>query len=121
MQIIPFNPDGSFTMQIALSGTPFIFNFHWNTLNSFWVMDIYTGNLAPVVIGIKIVPNYNLTGQYVYSSMPPGTIACQNFLNQWGEIGRFDMGSTTELVYYEPGEWEALGDLEADTTNFEVA
>jgi len=118
MQIIPANPDGSYTMQIALTGSVFLLDFHWNTLNSFWVMSIYNSNRVPVVLGIKIVPNYNLTKQYVYSSMPLGDILCQNFQNQWGEIGRFDMGKTTELVYYEPGELISTTDLEQDVTEF---
>lgn len=120
MQIIPSNPDGSYTMQIALSGVLFNLDFHWNSLNSFWVMGIYTANRVPVVLGIKIVPNYNLSGQYVYSSMPTGTIACQNFIGEWGEIGRFDMGDTTQLVYYEPGEFTSTSDLESSAIELEA-
>lgn len=106
MQIIPFNLDGSFLMQISLTQNVFNLQFHWNALNEFWVMDILDVDFNPVIFGIKVVPNYDISGQYTYPNMPSGDIVCQNFQNQWGPIGRFDMGSTCELVYYEPGEWE---------------
>lgn len=111
MQIIPFNEDGSFLMQITLSSSIFNLQFHWNSLNEFWVMDIYDSGFVPVVFGIKIVPNYDISGQYTYSNMPSGDIVCQNFQNTFGDIGRFDMGSTCELVYYEPAEWNTTSPI----------
>jgi hypothetical protein len=105
MQIIPSKEPGSYSMQITLTGTIFLLNFYWNAINQYWLMDILNGNNEPIVYGIKIVPNYNLTSQFVESGMPQGDIVCQNVLNQWGDIGRFDMGDTTELVYYEPKEF----------------
>jgi hypothetical protein len=44
--------------------------------------------------------------------MPAGDIVCQNIINQWDDIQRFDMGETTELIYYEPGELEQLAEAQ---------
>jgi hypothetical protein len=106
MQIIPFKDTGSWSMQISLSGTIYNMNFKWNALNQFWLMDILDANFNPIAYGIVVVPNFNLTEQFAaLTGMPTGDIVCQNILNEWGPIQRFDMGQTTELIYYEPGEY----------------
>lgn len=105
MEIIPFKEPGSWKMQISLSGETFNMSFYWNALNEYWVMDIADADNNALVTGIKVVTNYNLTGQFIVQGMPSGSIVCQNILNQWQKIGRFDMGQTNELIYYEPGEF----------------
>lgn len=107
MQIIPFKEPASWQAQITLSNIVYILYFRWNAMNEYWVMNIYNLNSEPIVLGIKVVTNYNLTAQFVATGMPPGDILCQNIINQWDDIKRFDMGVTTELVYYEAGEIEA--------------
>lgn len=108
MQILPFKEPGSWQMQITLTGVVFNLNFHWNALNKYWLMDILNNDSDPIVYGIKVVPNFNLTAQFIAAGMPLGDILCQNFVNINGDIARFDMGDTTELVYYEPGEIAAI-------------
>lgn len=104
MQIIPFQEIAAFTMQITLTNVIFLLSFKWNALNAYWVMSIYDRDGNALVVGIKIVTNYDLTAQYVVPGLPAGQIVCQNIINEWFDIGRFDMGETTELIYYEPGE-----------------
>lgn len=108
MQIIPFKEPGSWQAQIQLSGIIYNLRFQWNALNEYWVMSIYNRNDEPIVIGIKVVTNYNLTEQFVAIGMPPGDIVCLNVLGEWGKIQRFDMGQVAELFYFEEGEWEAI-------------
>jgi hypothetical protein len=108
MQIIPFKEPAAWSEQINLTNSVFIFYFRWNALNKYWVMNIYDQNNAPILLGVKIVTNYDLTKQFVVSGLPAGDIICQNILNEWIDIGRFDMGQTNELIYYEPGEVEAI-------------
>lgn len=108
MQIIPFNETGSWIMQISLSSVIFNLRFHWNALNEYWLMDILDGDFNPIVLGVFVVSNFNISAQFAaITGMPVGDIVCQNLLNAWGPIGRFDMGQTTELIYYEPGEYLA--------------
>jgi hypothetical protein len=109
MQIIPFKESASWQAQITLTGVIFILSFSWNAMNEYWTMSIYDRNDQPIVLGIKVVTNYNLTAQYAATpGMPQGDIICQNIIGQWTDIGRFDMGETTELIYYEPGELDSL-------------
>lgn len=104
MLIIPFRESSNFREQIQLSGTLFYLKFTWNALNEFWLMDIYNSNELPLILGVKIVPEYPLIYQFVVDGKPIGEIVCHNVVNAPSEIGRFDMNQKFALVYYEPGE-----------------
>lgn len=108
MQIIPFKESGAWKAQISLSSVIYILYFKWNALNKYWVMSVYDRSENPILLGVKIVTNYDLTQQFVILGMPPGHIICQNFLGKWDDIQRFDMGETTEIIYYENAELELL-------------
>lgn len=108
MQIIPFREPSYWTEQITLDNEIFILYFKWNALNEFWTMDILNGDESPIILGIKIVPNYNLLAAYTQPNQPKGDIICQNIVSNFGEIGRFDMSQKFELVYYDEGELNAL-------------
>lgn len=108
MQIIPFKEPSQWQEQIELSGTIFILSFAWNALNEFWMMDIYDQDSNPLILGIKIVPNYNLTARYAVQGMPEGDILCINFVNSNDEISRYDMSQKFELVYFDLGELDAI-------------
>jgi hypothetical protein len=108
MQIIPFKEPAAWEAQIQLTGVIFLLKFKWNALNEYWVMSIFNRNDEPILLGVKVVVNWNLTGQFVTVGMPSGDIICQNVLLGFEKIKRFDMGEVTELFYYEEGELESL-------------
>ena len=108
MQIIPFKEQSQWQAQITLTNVIFILTFKWNAQNAYWVMNIYDENTNPLVLGIKVVTNYDLTSQFSTLGLPTGDIVCQNILGQWDDIQRFDMGTITELLYYEPNEIKNL-------------
>jgi len=105
MQIIPFKDPAAFQEQITLSEDLFVLAFRWNAMNGYWVMNLYGRDSIPILLGVKVVTNFNLTAQFAaITGMPSGDILCQNILGLWDTIQRFDMGQTTELIYYEPNE-----------------
>ena len=108
MQIIPFKEPAQWAAQITLSNVIFNLEFKWNALNKYWVMNIFDRNNIPILYGAKIVTNYDITAQFVAAGMPTGNILAQNIIGLWNDIERFDMGQTTELIYYSAGELEAL-------------
>ena len=108
MQIIPFKEPSFWREQLTLDDEIFVFYFKWNALNAFWVMDIYNRDEEPIIVGIKIVPNYDLLAAYNTNAQPKGNIICQNIVGTFDEIGRFDMSQKFELVYYNVGELDAL-------------
>lgn len=112
MQIIPFKEPASWKMQINLTNQIFNLSFKWNAMNGYWVMSISDRNDNPIIYGIKVVTNYDLTAQFVVSGMPLGDIVCQNIISEWIDITRFAMGVTDELIYYEPHELETESELE---------
>jgi len=115
MQIIPFKELAAWQAQITLTNVIFLLYFRWNAMNKYWVMNIYNVNSQPILLGVKVVTNYDLTAQFeAITGMPAGDIFCQNINGNWFEIGRFDMGETNELIYYEPNE--IPDDLTLNTT-----
>lgn len=108
MFIIPFKDPAQWQEQIELEDAIYILNFTWNALNEFWVMDIYNRNDLPLILGIKIVPNYPLLSPYTVFGKPAGEIVCQNVVNAPSTIGRFDMSQKFELIYYFQGELDQL-------------
>lgn len=105
MQIIPFKTPAAWQAQITFTGVIFIIYLRWNAMNKYWVINIYDRNDVPIVLGIKVVTNFDLTAQFKSTfGMPQGDILCQNILGLWNTIQRFDMGQTNELIYYEPNE-----------------
>ncbi len=114
MQIIPFKEPAAWQNQITLSSVIFLIYFRWNAMNQYWVMNIYDRNDTPILLGVKVVTNYDLTIQFAaILGMPAGDIVCQNIINEWIDIGRFDMGVTTELIYYEVGELQSVAEAQS--------
>lgn len=99
MEFIPFQDRSQWRQDIELNGVNFILTFSWNVFNEFWSMNIYDIDLNPIVLGIKIVTQWNLTEQIVQDNMPINDIICQNIVGEFQKIERYDMGRTNELVY----------------------
>jgi hypothetical protein len=108
MEIIPFKTPSQWREQITLGNIPYILRFKWNALNEFWSMDVLDGDENFIVVGVKIVTNWNLLEQYSMLEKPLGDIICQNIIGGNGKIQRYDMNSTTELIYYALNELEEL-------------
>lgn len=105
MQIIPFKTPAAWQAQITLTSSIYVVYMRWNAMNRYWVMNIYNRNSDPILLGVKVVTNFNLTQQFKsIVGMPQGDILCQNILGLWNTIQRFDMGQTNELIYYDPSE-----------------
>lgn len=113
MQIIPFKEPAAWQAQITLTRVIFVIHFQWNALNEYWVMSIHNADDVPILVGVKVVTNFDLTAQFkAIPGMPAGDIVCQNIIETWETIGRFDMGDTNEIIYYEPGELETVAEAE---------
>lgn len=105
---IPFKQESCFEEQITLSGTIFLLKFTWNSLNEFWTMDIRDRDENPILLGIKIVPNYPLLYQYTDIRLPLGEIVCLNIVKSPDPIERFDIGQKFLMIYFELGELESI-------------
>ena len=73
-------------------------------MNEFWVMDVLNRNDEPIIIGVKVVVNWNLLTQYSMDGKPLGDLVCQSISGGNNRIRRFDMGQVDEIVYYVENE-----------------
>ena len=99
--IIPWRNLPNWQQEITLGQETYLLNFRWNSLNSFWVMDIYTRNQEPIILGIKVVVNYDITSHYIRENLFPGSILVIDFSFDVDEIKREDMGDRVQLIYKE--------------------
>lgn len=57
---------------ITLSGETYVFFFRYNTRMDRWVIDIRDASEQPILCGIPLVINRNLTNQYTALQVPLG-------------------------------------------------
>lgn len=73
--------------RIVLNGTPYNIRFTFNMEGDYWKFGIYDSQENPIVIGIKIVPNFVLNLFLCRDDMPFGVFAA---LTKLERIGRKD-------------------------------
>jgi hypothetical protein len=58
---IPIQPIGThFVQQSVLAGSTYTFEFEWMKRGGFWMLHIGDANGAPLISGVKIVPEWPL-------------------------------------------------------------
>ena len=82
---------------VSLEGKNYIFRFTWNNRDNSWNMDIMKPNDIPIIMGIKLVVNYELISRYIQEGVPPGMIILFNEKNV--QYDRYDINQTHFLVY----------------------
>jgi hypothetical protein len=106
-------PDSPWSSQrIPLKGETFLFVFKFNTRDESWNLDIQTTLENPIISGIKIMPNQNLTFRQKYKTqLPSGNLWCIRSKNNFSPIGRENLGidKTYELMWLTPEEEEEFG------------
>lgn len=105
MIIIPTETDSpSYTQVITIGDAAYNVGFNWNEREGFWYMDIADANNAPIVVGIKLVANWNLTQQYKDSRLPDGFILCVDQSGSGRDPGRNDLGSRCVVTFIATNE-----------------
>ncbi len=92
---------------ITLDDKQYMIRFTYNMLYDYWVLGLYQDDESPILVGIKIVPNYNLLTPYKDPLLPPGELAV---LSSGVKIGRdgFKDG-IAQLIYLEKSDLVSLG------------
>ncbi len=101
--VIPFFDSSSFQEEVTLEGVVFSFLFSWNTYGGFWVLHIFDRDLNPVVLGIRLVLNYELLGIHPGVDMPKGTLYVIDIKDGPDDISYEDLASNgrCQVVYAE--------------------
>jgi len=97
---IPTNSENpSWSEIITLEGSNYIFSFTWNARDKSWVLDIQLTDDLPVIMGIKLVANYELLGTYAQNKQPPGSLFLYDTAGKREDCNREELGARWKLYY----------------------
>jgi hypothetical protein len=111
MIIIPFTEYPSVSKEIVIDDISYIFSFVWNTRMEAWTLSIYTIENEPILVGIKLVLNYELIRMYRHLDIPQGEMYVIDITDNETKIAYDDFTSSGRnliLAYYEEGEFESI-------------
>lgn len=92
------------SIRIALSSVTYTLSFRFNSRSQRWVMDINDGSNNPILSGLVLLINEDLTYQYknTFDNLPPGTFFVLDNTGQSMEPGPTSFGVTHTLFYADP-------------------
>lgn len=97
---IPMQDLPAYTEQIVFEDTVYTLKFVWNSRGAYWTIDFYDIDENPLVIGIKIVLNYELISRFVDRGIPKGFLYAIDVSNNLEKIGRYDfINGRLSLIY----------------------
>lgn len=101
--VVPFFDFASFQEEVTLEGTVFSFIFSWNAHGAFWTLSIYDRDLNPIVLGIRLVLNYELLKIHPRAAMPKGELYVIDVKEGSMDISYEDLTSNgrCQVVYVE--------------------
>lgn len=90
------------TFKITLSNVIYSLDFKYNTRMQRWTMDINDPSQNPLLTGIPLLIERNLTFQYFYLAIPPGVFFCTDDTGQETQPTLFSFGLDHTLFYVDP-------------------
>ena len=96
---IPLISNADYNFNAVIDSIPLRFRQIWNSRDKSWRLDIQESSGTPIVQGLKLLPDQNLTGRYVDARLPEGDF----FFISEDQIERptFDnIGRAQKLYYY---------------------
>lgn len=97
---IPTNSDNpTWSEIIKLDDISYIFSFTWNNRDSSWTLDIQSTDGSDIIMGIKLVSNYELLGTYAQTGQPQGTMFLFDTSGLKQDCDRTELGSRWKLYY----------------------
>jgi len=105
---IDFFDFASFSQEIILDGSPYIFRFDWNIREEFWSMSVSKIDGTSIINGIKLVLGYDLFDQYRALDLPPGVMIAIDTTDLIDKIDRYNVLDEVKLVYLTEEEVDAI-------------
>ena len=97
--IIPLTPTASSQFTITIEGINLSLKVNWNSKEEAYRLDIFTDTLNPILLGLKLLPTVNLTGQYLDSRLPTGEFFCVDIESKGVRPSFEDLGARVQLWY----------------------
>ena len=91
----------------TLNGEAYNLTFRWSEVKNRWKLDIYDASFNPVLLGITLIEEQDLTGYYSYASkVMDGFLFIAKMTNTTELVGRNNLGLNKdyELVYVSNNE-----------------
>ncbi len=90
----------SFNQEVVLDGNSYVLNFNWNSRGGYWTIDFLGQLRNPLVMGIKIVIDYGLIGQFVGYGLPEGELYAIDLSGDTNKIQQYDFVNNRVGMYY---------------------
>lgn len=90
--------------RVVLSGNQYLIRFSYIDTFDYWTFGLYTPQKEPLLVGVKIVPNYPLNLFFGADNMPNGLFCAYTELEK---IGKNDFAEGKAIFAYVPAEQEA--------------
>lgn len=104
-------PNSSYSEQeVSLSGVKYNFIFRYIGRDQRWRIDIFDNNKDPIIHGIKIMENQDLTGRYNLPSFSNGNLYCLRVKQDLTPVSRdnIGLGKAYNLLYFSNEEIDTL-------------
>ena len=92
--------------RVVLKGSDYRIRFTYNDTKDFWTFGVYTDLDEPIAIGIKIIPNCEMTMFFGNYELPFGSFFCQSKLDR---IGRDAFRTGQAAFLFAPLEEDEVG------------
>lgn len=91
-------------LTLLLGGSLFRVGIRWNERSAGWFLDLSTADGAPLLLGLRIVPDWDLTGRFTDPRLPAGRMVAVDTSGQGLPPGRDDLGGRVVVVFVPEGE-----------------
>lgn len=106
MAILQYPAGNSFpwvSFRTTLSQVVYTVSLRYNTRMKRWIMDFGDASNNPIIYGLPILIERDISGQYVIEGLPPGeTFAICDTAAPLTQPSRLSFGTTHTLLYGEP-------------------
>lgn len=92
----------NYKFKVNLSNTIYSLQLRYNPRMSRWIMDINDSQNNPILSGVVLKIQTNLTGQYVTLPLPAGSFICLDNTQQGNQPTQFSFGLTHSMYYVDP-------------------
>lgn len=91
----------SFIILVTLAGNNYYLEFNWNLASLNYFVSISDGNNVPLLMGIPMVIDYDLTSRFQIPGLFPGVLLLYDTSRTGTECGFGELGQRCILLYQE--------------------
>jgi hypothetical protein len=88
-----------YKFKIALSGVQYTLHFRFNSRMNRWILDIRDASDNPIILGLPVLINRDMAGQYITFAIPPGIIYATDDTQTDTQPTQFSFGVDHTLWY----------------------